>query len=90
MGMMWLVKGKVSNEDADTTECNIGIQEEPRFVKLSRILTREQRVEYTELMREFVDVFAWSYEDLKTYETSFIEHKIPLKEEARPFRQKIR
>jgi ribonuclease HI len=26
------VKGKVSNEDADTIECNIGSQEEPRFV----------------------------------------------------------
>jgi ribonuclease HI len=35
------VKGKVSNEDVDTTECNIGSQEEPRFVKLSNSLTRE-------------------------------------------------
>jgi ribonuclease HI len=84
------VKGKVSNEDVDTTECNIGSQEEPRFVKLSSSLTSEQRAEYTELLREFADVFAWTYEDLKTYDTSVIEHKIPLKEEARPFRQKLR
>jgi hypothetical protein len=35
-------------------------------------------------------VFAWAYEDLKTYGTSIIEHKIPLKEEAKPFRQKLR
>jgi hypothetical protein len=34
-------------------------------------------------------VFAWTYEDLKTYDTSVIEHKIPLKEEAKPFRQKL-
>jgi ribonuclease HI len=84
------VKGKVSNEDVDTTECNICSQEEPRFVKLSSSLTSEQRAEYTELLREFADVFAWTYEDLKTYDTSVIEHKIPLKEEARPFRQKLR
>jgi hypothetical protein len=84
------VKGKVSNEDVETTECNIGKQEEPRFVKLSISLTREQRDEYTQLLREFIDVFAWTYEDLKTYDISFIEHKIPLKEEARPFRQKLR
>jgi hypothetical protein len=84
------VKGRVSDEDADTTECNIGTQEEPKFVRLSSSLTRGQRVEYTELLREFVDVFAWTYEDLKTYDTSVIEHKIPLKEEARPFRQKLR
>jgi hypothetical protein len=80
------VKGKVSNEDTDTAECNSGTQEEPRFVKLSSSLTREQRVEYTELLKEFTDVFAWTYEDLKTYDTSVIEHKIPLKEEAKPFR----
>jgi hypothetical protein len=84
------VKGRVSDEDADTTECNIGTQEEPKFVRLSSSLTRGQRAEYTELLREFVDVFAWTYEDLKTYDTSVIEHKIPLKEEARPFRQKLR
>jgi hypothetical protein len=84
------VNGKVSNEYVDTTECNIGSQEEPRFVKLSCSLTSEQRAEYTELLREFADVLAWTYEDLKTYDTSFIGHKIPLKEEDRPFRQKLR
>jgi hypothetical protein len=57
---------------------------------LSSSLTKEQRAEYTELLREFVDVFAWTYEDLKTHDTSVIEHKIPLKEEAKPFRQKLR
>jgi hypothetical protein len=40
-------------------------------------------------LREFVDVFAWTYEDLKNYDTSFIEHKIPLKKEANPFRQNL-
>jgi hypothetical protein len=84
------VKGRVADEDADTAECNIGTPEEPKFVKMSSSLTREQRVEYTELLREFADVFAWTYEDLKTYDTSVIEHKIPLKEEAKPFRQKLR
>jgi hypothetical protein len=84
------VKGSVSNGYDDTTECNIGTQEEPKFVKLSSSLTKEQRDEYTKLLREFFDVFAWTYEDLKIYDTSFIEHKIPLKEEDNPFRKKLR
>jgi hypothetical protein len=42
------------------------------------------------LLREFADVFTWTYEDLKTYDTSVIEHKIPLKEEAKTFKQKLR
>jgi ribonuclease HI len=84
------VKGGILGDDTDTTECNIGTPEEPKCVKLSRSLTEEQRIGYTKLLREFADVFAWTYEDLKTYDTSVIEHKIPLKEDARPFKQKLR
>jgi hypothetical protein len=84
------LKGRVSGDDADAAECNIGTPEEPKFVKLSRSLTKEQRAEYTKLLRDFSNVFAWTYEDLKTFDTSFIEQKIPLKEEAKPFKQKLR
>jgi ribonuclease HI len=82
-------KGKISKENTEVDECNIGTEEDPKFVKFSSSLSREQRAEYTELLREFSDVFTWTYEDLKTYDTSVIEHKIPLKEEAKPFRQKL-
>jgi hypothetical protein len=84
------VKGKISNDDVDVVECNIGTEQDPKFVKLSRSLSREQRAEYTKLLKEFANVFAWTYEDIKTCDTSVIEHKIPLKEEAKPFRKKLR
>jgi hypothetical protein len=57
---------------------------------LSNSLSEEQRAEYTKFLKEFSDVFAWTYEDLRTYDTSIIEHKIPLKEDTKPFRQKMR
>jgi hypothetical protein len=84
------IKFKDSTNDVDISECNIGTKKDPKFVKLSSNLSREQRDEYTELLKEFSDVFSWTYEDLITYGTSIIEHKIPLKEEAKPFRQKLR
>ena len=40
-------------------------------------------------MKKFVDIFAWSYEYLKTFDTDIIQHKIPLKASSKPFRQKI-
>ena len=80
----------MSKDNADTSECNIDTEEEPKFVKLLSSLTRKQRVEYAELSKEFADVFSWTYEDLRTYDTVVIEHKIPLKEEAKPFRKKLR
>jgi hypothetical protein len=42
------------------------------------------------MLKEFSDVFDWTYEDIRTYDASIIEHKIPLKEETKPFKQKLR
>jgi hypothetical protein len=53
-----VVKFKGSTDDADITECNIGTKKDPKFVKLSSRLSREQRVEYAKLLKEFADVFA--------------------------------
>jgi hypothetical protein len=85
-----VVKVKGATEDVDVTECNLGIEEDPKYVKLSRILSKEHMAEYVNILREFVDVFSWKYEDLRTYDTNIMEHKIPLKKEAKPFRQKLR
>ena len=35
-------------------------------------------------------MLAWEYKDLKSYDTSVIQHKIPLKENQKPFKQKLR
>ena len=41
-------------------------------------------------MKQFSNVFARSYEYLKEYDTSIIQHTIPIKENEKPFRQKVR
>jgi hypothetical protein len=38
----------------------------------------------------FPDVFSWSYEDLKVYDTKVIQHVIPIKDDHKPFKQKLR
>jgi hypothetical protein len=42
------------------------------------------------LLKEIFDVFTWTYEDIKNYDTSIIEHKIPLKQNTKPFKQNLR
>jgi len=42
------------------------------------------------LMREYVDVFAWDYNDLKAYDTSIIQHTIPIRKNVKPFKKKLR
>jgi hypothetical protein len=41
------------------------------------------------LVREYKDVFAWSYDELKAYDPKIINHVIPLLEGAKPFRQRL-
>ena len=60
------------------------------MVKTSKNLSVEQMNRYIKLLKEFVDVFSWSYEDLKTYDTNIIQHKVPLKPNVKPFRHKLR
>ena len=69
---------------------NIGTQKEPKIVKLFKDVSLNYKERYIKFFREYTDVFAWSYEDLKTYDVSIIQHKIPLKEGIKPFKQKLR
>jgi hypothetical protein len=85
-----VVKFEGSTEEADVTECNLGTEEDPKCVKLPSSLSKEKRDEYIKLFKELYDVFSWTYEDLRTYDTNFMEHKVPLKEDTKPFKKKIR
>ena len=41
-------------------------------------------------MKEFSDIFAWEYSDLKNYDTNIIQHRIPLEKDTIPFKEKLR
>ena len=77
-------------EGNSTVDCNIGTKNYPKFVKISKSLIEETRNKYKNLLRQYLDVFAWSYNDLKTYSKDIMEHKIPLKSDAKPMIQKVR
>jgi hypothetical protein len=81
---------EVEASGKEVEDVNIGTEEKPRIVKLSKSLPPEQKLKYIELFKEYADVFAWGYEDLKSYDTSIIQHRIPIKEDQKPFRQKLR
>jgi hypothetical protein len=73
----------------EVEDCDIGTKENTQMVKLSKYLSTETKNKYTELLRKYKDIFTWSYEELRTYDTSVIEHKIPLKPGVKPFKQKL-
>jgi len=62
----------------------------PQIIKIAKNLFRREREELENLLREFKDVFAWSYYDLKAYSSEIIQHTIPLKDGMKLVKQKLR
>ena len=77
-------KPTIEHLDSDVEECNIGTEDKPKMIKLAKSLPANMKKKYIDQFREFIDVFAWSYEDLKAYDTNIIQHKIPLKKIRSP------
>ena len=77
---------KIAVNEGDVEYCNIGTQEDPKIIKLSITISPKVKKKYINLMKEFSDVFSWSYEDLKFYDTSIIQHVISIKEDHKPFK----
>jgi hypothetical protein len=44
---------------------------------------------YTDLFKEFCDVFAWSYEEMSGIDPKIVEHEITTYPDAKPVRQKL-
>ena len=65
---------KVAPSDAEVEECNIGTKKEPKIIKISKSITIENKERYIKLMKEFYDVFAWSYDDLMVYDPCVIQY----------------
>ena len=59
-------------------------------MKMGFQLGEEEIKEYNELVDEFDDTFAWSYDELKGNPREMVEHHITLIPDVRPIRQKKR
>jgi hypothetical protein len=69
---------------------NIGTDSFPKYVNLGVNCTIEEVDQYGALFKVYLDVFTWTYDDLKSYDKTIFQHVIPLREEENPVKQKIR
>jgi len=70
--------------DDQVENCNIGLEEEPQMIRLSNAIPLQYKQRYLNLFKTYKDLFAWSYEYLKQFNTSIIQHEIPLKGGIKP------
>ena len=71
-------------------EINLSPKDDPKSIKLYNLLLEEQRSRYACIFKEYLDVFTWKYEYLNTYDIEIIQHRIPLKPDAKPVKKKMR
>ncbi|XP_077249179.1 uncharacterized protein LOC143888625 [Tasmannia lanceolata] len=81
-------RAKPLEEEIETI--NIGDETETREIRIGKKLSPEEQEELTDLLREFKEVFAWSYKDISGLSEDIVQHRLPLIPGAKPKKQKLR
>jgi hypothetical protein len=75
---------KPAKEELETID--VGTEEIKRELKIGTMITPKEREDLIVLLRDYVDVFAWSYEDMSGLDTNIVVHRVPLVEGCKPFK----
>ena len=69
---------------------NLGSDDEPKVVQIGNTLTSKEKDELISLLKEFLEVFAWSYKDMPGIDMDIVQHRIPTNSTMKPVKQKLR
>ena len=69
---------------------NLRTYDEKKEVKIGLSLDSPAKKEITALLKEYADIFAWSYQDMLELSTKIVEHQLPIRLECQPIQQKLR
>ena len=94
--------GGKSESDSDTKDRKVtpvsdsielidfGVPDQPREIRIGSSLSPDDRSRLIDLLRSYLDVFAWSYEDMPGLDPTIVQHHLPILPHARPVKQKLR
>ena len=63
---------------------NLGIGNEKKEVKIGSSLDSSTKKEIVDLLKEYVYIFAWSYQDMPGLSTEIVEHQLPMMPKCKP------
>ena len=69
---------------------NLGTEDEKKEVKIDSSFDVSVKKEITDLLKEYADIFAWSYQDMPRLNTKIVEHQLLMRPECRPVQQKLK
>ena len=81
---------KVTPISSSTELIDFGASDYPREIRIGSSLSPDERSRLIDLLRSYLDVFAWSYEDMPGLDPSIVQHRLSILPRARPIKQKLR
>ena len=76
---------------SDSTEwIDFGVPNQPIEIRIGSSLSPDEKSKLIDMLRSYLDVFAWSYEDMPGLDPTIVQHHLPILPHARPFKQKLR
>ena len=76
---------------SDSTEwIDFGVPDQPREIRIGSSLSPNEKSKLIDVLRSYLDVFAWSYEDMPGLDPTIVQHHLPILPHARPVKHKLR
>lgn len=69
---------------------NLGNENYKKEVKVGIVIKEDIKDQLLKLLSSYIDIFAWSYQDMPRLDPSIVEQRLPLKPECPPVKQKLR
>nr|CAN65175.1 hypothetical protein VITISV_029768 [Vitis vinifera] len=81
---------RVSPAAGDVETVDFSTEDQPRELNIGSPLSTDERDRLIHLLRSYLDVFAWSYEDMPGLDPSIVQHHLPTLPHAIRVKQKLR
>ena len=81
---------KVIPITGSTELIDFGTPDKPKEIRIDSFLSHDERSRLIDLLRSYLDVFVWSYEDMSGLDFSIVQHHLPILSHARLVKQKLR
>ena len=76
------------NMQEKIVEVNLGDgEEDEKMVKISKNLSEKERGRLVALLKEYKDVFAWSYQEMPSLSPNLVVHKLKVDPNVKPMKQ---
>ena len=84
------VEQRESPTEDKVTQINLGDEANPKPILISESLSPPEKEDLICLMREYIDVFTWNYEDMLGLDPQVAMHCLNINPNAKPVKQQQR